>query len=168
MNLFDVFYWTAILLEMAIRMPLQKAEKSTGSKRTTDFPNGDFAFRNFVYHNGRFTADFHRNSLAGFCQLQSSRLDGLVRGDPSDGCPGRIRQSSPGFKVQLVSLAGNLRWAHAGNERNLQIYSSPDVCKPMALGDRTNSIYYKTGWQDRSISFFSSPSTLFACGQKKR
>ncbi len=28
MNLFDVFYWTAILLEMAIRMPLQKARKA--------------------------------------------------------------------------------------------------------------------------------------------
>jgi len=28
MNLFEVFYWTAILLEMAIRVPLQKARKA--------------------------------------------------------------------------------------------------------------------------------------------
>jgi protein-S-isoprenylcysteine O-methyltransferase Ste14 len=28
MNLFEVFYWTAILLEMAIRIPLQKARKT--------------------------------------------------------------------------------------------------------------------------------------------
>jgi len=74
MNLFEVFYWTAILLEMAIRIPLQKARKTMARSdqrisRTETFLLG-FLFLTMVIIPLIYTAtswlDFANYNLPGW------------------------------------------------------------------------------------------------------
>jgi hypothetical protein len=90
MNIFEVFYWTAILLEIAIRIPLQKARKKIPrseqhiSRAETFLLGGLFVTMVLI---------------PGFCKLRSCRLGWLVGSVAFDWLDCNLCACPPGFEI---------------------------------------------------------------------
>ena len=144
MPVFKIAFWVNTVLQVVIRTyAIWNEHKVKEKSRAACIRHRKYPAHIPNHHNGHPATDLFCDELPGFCQLCPACLDGL------DGCihygllvidflalPLRS-------KSQLVALPRVVRRTHPDNRRDLQIYSSSHVCKPVDREYRSNPPYSK-------------------------